>query len=118
MEAQLSHREAKSLFLAALDDELAEREQRRLKAHLEECQDCRTGWDRYAKVVKRVQKVEHERAPKSLATVIMRRVRRRRTFGYRASVLAQAHYRVPIEAIIPVLLGIMVAAFLVMMAPK
>ena len=118
MEAQLSHREAKSLFLAALDDDLAEREERKLRAHLDQCQDCRSGWDRYARVVKKVQRVERERAPKSLATMIMRRVRRRRIFGSRGMHLAYSNYRVPVEAIIPVLIGVLVAAFLVMMAPK
>ncbi|MHB8879358.1 MAG: zf-HC2 domain-containing protein [Myxococcaceae bacterium] len=117
MEAQLSHREAKGLFLAALDDDLAEREQNKLRAHLDECQDCRSGLDRYAKVVKRVQKVERLKAPKTLASVIMRRVRRRRIFGHRGMQAAYAAYRVPVEAIIPVLIGVLVAAFLVMMAP-
>ena len=118
MEAQLSHREAKGLFLAALDEELAEREQKRLRAHLDECQDCRSGWDRYAKVVKRVKKLEREKAPLSLASMIMRRVRRRRIFNHRGMFLAYSNYRVPVEAIIPVLIGVLVAAFLVMMAPK
>lgn len=116
VEAQLSHREAKGLFLAALDDELAEREELRLRAHLDHCDDCRSGWDRYARVVKRVQKVERERAPRSLASIIIRRVRRRRIFGHRAMAMAYANYRVPVEAIIPVLMGVAVAAFLVMMA--
>jgi predicted anti-sigma-YlaC factor YlaD len=118
VEAQLSHREAKGLFLAALDEDLADREERKLRAHLDSCQDCRSGWDRYAKVIKRVKKVEREKAPKTLASLIIRRVRRRRIFNHRGVLAAYQNYRVPVEAIIPVLIGVLVAAFLVMMAPK
>ncbi len=116
MQAQLSHQEAKGLFLAALDEELAARDQARLHAHLDQCGDCRTGYQRYAQVVSRVQSIERERAPQQLSTVIMRRVRRRRLFGARGLALAHAQYRVPVEAIIPVLLGVLMAAFLVLSA--
>jgi predicted anti-sigma-YlaC factor YlaD len=117
VQAQLSHKEAKGLFLAALDEDLAERDELRLREHLGECGDCRTGWERYAKTVNRLQKVEREKAPKALSTIIMRRVRRRRIFGHRGMNLAHMNYRVPVEAIIPVLLGVLVAAFLVLAAP-
>ena len=118
MEAQLSHREAKGLFVAAFDDELAGREEARFRAHLDECKDCRSGWDRYSSVVKQVRGVEREKAPLTLASIIMRRIRRRRIFGHRDVALVYSSYRVPVEAIIPVLIGVLVAALLVMMAPK
>ena len=116
MQTQLSHGEAKSLFLAALDDELPDREEERLQQHLDSCDDCRVGWDRYARTVARVRKVEKERAPEHLASMIVRRTRRRR-FGHRAIHAAHIQYRVPVEAVIPVLLGALVAAFLVLIAP-
>ncbi|MFZ5471109.1 MAG: anti-sigma factor [Myxococcota bacterium] len=117
MHAQLSHREAKSLFLAALDDELAEKDEARFRQHLDGCHDCRSGYDRYALVVKRVQKVEKEKAPPTLASMVMRRVRRKRLFGHRGIHLAHVHYRIPVEAIIPLLIGALVAALIVLMAP-
>ncbi|MBI3184935.1 MAG: zf-HC2 domain-containing protein [Myxococcales bacterium] len=117
MQIQLSHSEARGLFLAALDDELPDREGERLRAHLDGCADCRTGWERYHRTAELLGRVERERVPPALATLIMRRVRRRRLFGQRGLFQAQVYYRVPVEAIIPVLLGVLVAAFLVLIAP-
>jgi predicted anti-sigma-YlaC factor YlaD len=114
--AQLSHREAQRLFFAFADDELPSEDETRLTLHLEECGSCRAGWDRYARTVDRVRGVEREKAPAALATLIVRRARRRRTFGLRAIQLAHAQYRFPVEAAIPLLLGAAVAALLVLMA--
>lgn len=116
MRVELSHREAKSLFGARVDEELPERDELRLRSHLDACADCRTGWERYQRAVKAVRGVEREKAPPFLATTILRRVRRRR-FGPRAFHLAHLNYRVPVEAFIPVMLGILVAAVLMLMAP-
>ena len=117
MQAQLSHKEAKTLFLAAVDDDLAEQDQERLRSHLDECAQCREGWERYTRTINRLGNVQRERAPKHLATLINRRVRRRRVFTRRDLHLAYAQYRVPVEAIIPLLIGVLVAAFLVLSAP-
>jgi anti-sigma factor RsiW len=115
--AQLSHREAKRLFFAFADDELPSDERTKLSAHLEECVDCRAGWDRYSNTLGRVRSVERERAPAALATLIVRRARRRRPAGLRAAYVAHVQYRVPVEAIIPLLLGVAVAALIVLLAP-
>ena len=76
--------------------------------HLDECADCRTGWERYNRAVSLVRKTERVRAPPNLAGNILRRVRRSRWQGMRANHLAHLHYRVPIETFIPVLLGILI----------
>ncbi len=117
MNTELSHREAQRLFFAFADDELASEEKTRLTLHLEDCDRCREGWDRYARTVERVRGVDREKAPAALASLIARRARRRRPFGLRAMQLAHAQYRVPVEAVIPLLLGVAVAALLVLMAP-
>lgn len=114
---ELSHREAKSLFGAWVDEELPRQDEARLRSHLEGCVDCRTGWERYQRAVTVVRGVEREKAPPALATTILRRVRRRRFSGPRALHLAHLHHRVPVEAFIPVMLGILVAAVLMLMAP-
>ncbi len=116
MQTQLSHHEAKGLFLRAVDDELADREEVRLFEHLDGCADCRTGYEKYSRAVLMLRRVEREKAPEALSTMILRRVRRRR-LGARALALHHANYRVPVEAVIPVLLGALVAAFLVLAAP-
>ncbi len=118
MSLELSHREARNLFFAFADDEIAQTEEARLRDHLSDCGDCRVRWDRYAKTVRVVKELSRERAPPALASMIVRRARRnRRMFGTRGLTLAHAHYRVPVETIIPVLIGAMVALFLVMLAP-
>jgi anti-sigma factor RsiW len=117
VEVQLSHKEARGLFGALVDRELPTRDEQRLRVHLDDCGDCRTGWERYSRAVGAVRKVERTRAPQNLAGNILRRVRRSRWQGLRAQHLAHLHYRVPIETFIPVLLGILVAALLVFLAP-
>ncbi len=109
MQLQLSHREARNLFPALLDEELAEQEASRLQAHLVDCAECRTGWEGYSRAVKVVRQVEREKAPPELAGNILRRVRRRRFQGLRAFDRAQADYRVPYEVIVPILLAVAVA---------
>jgi hypothetical protein len=116
MQAGLSHSEAKALFLAAVDEDLAEKEALQLRTHLDECGQCKNNWERYSRGVSRVKGVDREQAPPGLASMIVRRIRRRR-FGSRNLALAHAHYRVPVEVIIPLLLGVLVAAFLVLSAP-
>ncbi|MBX5482343.1 MAG: zf-HC2 domain-containing protein [Myxococcaceae bacterium] len=114
----MSHKEARSLFGALIDDELPKREALRLRSHLDACVDCRSGWERYERAVRIVRGVEREKPHPALATLILRRVRRRRIHGARALHLSHVHNRVPVEAIIPVMLGIAVAAVLILMAPQ
>ncbi len=118
MQVELSHKEAKSLFGALVDEELPAKEQLRLRSHLDTCDNCRQGWERYSRAVTVVRKVEREKAPPQLASNILRRVRRRKWLGQRNVHLAHVQYRFPVEAIIPVLLGILVAAMLVLLAPQ
>lgn len=118
MQVELNHKEARSLFGARVDEELPQKEELRLRSHLEGCDDCRVGWERYSRAIETVRRVEREKAPPHLATQILRRVRRRRMNGLRANHLAHLQYRVPVEAVVPVLLGILVAAMLVLMAPQ
>jgi predicted anti-sigma-YlaC factor YlaD len=118
VQVELSHKEARGLFGALIDEELPAREERRLRVHLDGCGDCRAGWERYARAVSVVRKVEREKAPPNLAGQILRRIRRRRFNGLRANHIAHLQNRVPVEAIIPVLLGFLVAAMLVFLAPQ
>ncbi len=118
MQAQLSHNQARELFFAFADDEIAEGEELKLRDHLTDCVDCRGKWDRYARTVQVVKTIEREKAPAALSSVIMRRARRKgRPSSPKGLQLAYAHYRFPVETIIPVLIGALVAAFLVMLAP-
>lgn len=118
MQVQLSHKEARSLFGALVDAELPPVEERKLRSHLDDCDDCRVGWERYERAVTVVRGTQREKAPPSLAGNILRRTRRQRIQGMRGFHLAHLHHRVPVEAVIPVLLGILVAVMLMLMAPQ
>jgi len=112
VQLDLSHREATNLFPALIDQELADREAARLKAHLDGCVECREDWDRYSRAVTLVRKVEREPAPPALTSTILRRVRRRRFRGLRALEFFDSNYRFPYEVLLPILLAALVAALL------
>ncbi len=117
VEPQLNHREAKALFFALADEELPEPQAQAVRSHLDGCDECRAGWDRYAKTVQRVRQVEREKAPPVMASLVMNRVKRERRFGgLRKLHLAHTYHRFPVEILIPLLLAAAVAAFLVMSA--
>ena len=112
----LTHRAARKLFVDLADQALDMAEQRRLEAHLEACADCAAGWQRYSATVQALRGVQRERAPVSLATTVMRRVRRNRHRGLRLPHPLMLAHRVPMEAAIPLLLGVAIAAFLILAA--
>jgi predicted anti-sigma-YlaC factor YlaD len=116
VEPQLNHREARDLFLALADEELPEPQAEAVRSHLDGCEECRAGWTRYAKTVELVRKVEREKAPPMMASLVLNRVKRERRFGLRKLHWAHTHYRFPVEVLIPLLLAAAVAAFLVMSA--
>lgn len=116
VEPQLNHREARDLFLALADEELPEPQAKAVRSHLDGCEECRAGWDRYAKTVQLVRKVEREKAPPMMASLVLNRVKRERRFGLRKLHWAHTHHRFPVEVLIPLLLAAAVATFLVMAA--
>jgi predicted anti-sigma-YlaC factor YlaD len=116
VEPQLNHREARDLFLALADEELPEPQAKAVRSHLDGCEECRAGWDRYAQTVQLVRKVEREKAPPMMASLVLNRVKRERRFGLRKLHWAHTHHRVPVEVLIPLLLAAAVAAFLVLSA--
>ncbi|RKH01437.1 anti-sigma factor family protein [Corallococcus carmarthensis] len=114
LEPRLDHREARALFLALADEELPAPQEQAVRSHLDGCEECRQGWDRYARTVERVRSVDRERAPPALATLVAGRIRRQRRFGLRGLHLAHANHRFPVEILIPLLLAAAVGAFLLM----
>ncbi|WP_375758072.1 anti-sigma factor family protein [Corallococcus exercitus] len=114
VEPRLDHREARALFLALADEELPAAQEQAVRGHLDGCEECRQGWDRYARTVERVRSVEREKAPPALATLVAGRIRRQRRFGLRGLHLAHAQHRFPVEVLVPLLLAAAVGAFLLM----
>jgi anti-sigma factor RsiW len=112
VQLEISHHDARALFGALIDEELAPDEKAQVSTHLARCDDCRAGYVKYERVVQQVRSLERLRAPPTLATRILLRVRRRRPFGTKGLALLHAQHRVPVEVIIPVLLAAAVAALL------
>ena len=106
--------ELDELFVASADEALPDRDEARLKAELDESPETKAAFDKYMRAVKLLKETPREKAPPSMAHMIMRRVRRRRFFGYRGLHTTHMQYRVPVEVIIPILIGALVAAFIVM----
>lgn len=117
VDPRMNHREARALFLALADDELPAPKAQAVRTHLDGCDDCRKGWEGYTYTLQRLKGVEREKAPPALASRVMNRVRRQRRFGLRGLHTTHMHYRVPVEILIPLLIGAAVAAFLFMAAP-
>jgi len=114
MSAQLSHRETRALFIAFADEDLPVDKAREVKSHLDGCGDCLQGWQRYESTLQRLKGVERHRAPAALSSQVLARVKRQRRSGLRRLTQLHAHYRLPVEIIIPVLLAAAVAAYLLL----
>ena len=117
MRTELSKAEVERLFVAAADDALADRDADRLHAGLDDDAELKLRFNKYKSAIALLKKAPKEKAPAALASVIMRRVRRRRAWGRNSMHTLHMQYRVPVEVIVPILLGVMVAAFLFFAAP-
>jgi predicted anti-sigma-YlaC factor YlaD len=114
VQPRLDHRETQALFLALADEQLPAPQEQAVRHHLDGCEQCRQGWEGYARTVQRVRSVEREKAPPALASLVAARVRRQRKSGLKGLHLAHAQHRFPVEVLIPLLLAAAVGAFLLM----
>ncbi len=115
MRSELSKAEVEKLFAGAVDEQLADRDAVRLKAELESDAELKAKYERYARAVKLLRAQPKEKAPPALASMVLRRVRRRRGLARRLQL--HTDYRVPVEVVIPLLLAAMVALFLLLASP-
>lgn len=106
MRRELSKSEVERLFTGAVDDSLSDAD----VATLEADPELKAKLAQYERAVKLLRDAPKEKAPDALASMILRRTRRRR-FGLRLQKLQDAH-RFPVEVIIPILLAVAVALFL------
>lgn len=112
----ISKSDEERLFTGAIDGALAEADRAQLASTLEGSPELKAKFDSYARAVKLLKGTQPEKAPAALAGQILRRTRRRRWSDRRAFALAHAQYRVPVEVIIPILVGVLMAAFLIFSA--
>ncbi|HYV48449.1 MAG TPA: zf-HC2 domain-containing protein [Myxococcaceae bacterium] len=107
-----THQEVRSMFPALVDDELPMDMVANLRAHLDNCAECRNGWVRYERAVSLVRKVPKEKAPAALTGAILRRIRRQKSRALRRDATLAMAYRVPYGMVLPILLAAAVGALI------
>ncbi|MEW5738345.1 MAG: hypothetical protein AB1938_05435 [Myxococcota bacterium] len=115
MRRELSKTEVERLFVGAVDDALAEADAATFEEELSANPELKARFDRYRKTVALLKGAPKEKAPEALASLILRRTRRRR-FQVRSRDL-HAAYRVPAEVVIPLLIAVLVAMFMLLASP-
>jgi anti-sigma factor RsiW len=110
----LGHQEAQALFAPAVDHELPPEKEVALKSHLEGCQECQQGFEKYTRAVQMVRSVHRERAPADFTAQVLKRVRKRRRsiFGWQGGRFFE-HISIPVEAAIAVILAAAIAALVI-----
>ncbi len=117
MRRELSKAEVERLFIEATDGALADEDAARFDAELQADAALKTRYQNYQRAVGLMREQPRERAPDALASVILRRTRRRRSMGYSLRLHELNFSRLPVEVIIPLLLAAAVALFLMTASP-
>jgi anti-sigma factor RsiW len=115
VQRELSTPEVERLFLGAIDGQLATDERAAFDELLERDVALRARYEAYRRTVSLLQGAPKEKAPDALASMILRRTRRRR-FALRETD-AVTTWRVPAEVVIPLLLAALVALFMILASP-
>lgn len=115
MQRELTKTEVERLFVGAVDDALDSGDAEVFRQVLSSDRELKVRFDRYTEAVRALKDSPREKAPAALASMIMRRTKRRRSM-FRTMAAHEATYRVPVEVIIPLLLAAVVATFLLLAA--
>ncbi len=112
MRRELSKTDVERLFVDAIDGALAEPEAKHFEEHLRNDASLNARYVQYQHAVMLMRGQPREKAPEVLASVILRRTRRRRSMS-RSLRLHEINFsRLPVEVIIPLLLAAAMALFL------
>jgi anti-sigma factor RsiW len=109
---KLDHAQAQELFSAYWDDELPKEKAAALEEHLRTCESCKRELEAFEKSVSALGSVHKMAAPQAFREGVRDRIRRRsrgRFFGPRR--LSQ---RLPLEILSLVMLGLVLAIYLVL----
>lgn len=110
MRRELSKSEVERLFTGAVDDSLSDAD----VATLEADPELKAKLADYERAVKLLRDAPKEKAPDALASMILRRTRRRR---FHARDVQQLAWRFPAEVVVPLAIAALVALFMVLAAP-
>lgn len=114
MRRELSKNEVERLFVGAIDGALAEPEANEFDAQLAADPQLKARFAKYQRAIAALKQAPKERAPDALASMILRRTRRRR-FQVRTRELQNAHF--PAEVVVPMLIAALVAMFMLLASP-
>jgi anti-sigma-K factor RskA len=115
VQRELTKVEVERLFIGAMDGALEANEAQAFEELLSSDGDLKARFERYQLTIKALKTLPREKAPPVLASMILRRTRRRRS-TLRSLAEHEALHRFPVEVIIPLLLAAVVALFLVVAA--
>lgn len=113
MQRELNTAEVERLFIGAVDHALNEQDAETFQSLLASDTELKQRFDKYTGAVKALKELPREKAPAALASMILRRTKRRRSLT-RSMAQHEATYRLPVEVIIPLVIAAVVALFLVM----
>lgn len=114
MRRELSKNEVERLFVGAVDDALPERDSKAFASELDENPELKARFAKYQRAVSLLKDTPKEKAPDALASMILRRTRRRR-FQLRTREIQNAHF--PVEVVVPMLIAALVATFMLLASP-
>ena len=115
MQRERSHPEVERLFLGAVDGALSRDDEAVLTAQLAGDAALRVRFEAYRGAVRMLRQAPKARAPDGLASLILRRSRRRRLHLRRED--ERVAFRVPAEVVIPLLLAALMALFMLLASP-
>ena len=114
MRRELSKNEVERLFVGAIDGALAEPESNEFDAQLAADPELKAKFATYQRAIAALKRAPREKAPDALASMILRRTRRRR-FQVRSRDIQNAHF--PAEVVVPMLIAALVAMFMLLSSP-
>ena len=111
---ELGHTEARDLFSAYVDEDLAEPEEERLLEHLDGCPECHQGLEHFEDTIAQVRGLPRHRLPVSFTRQVLRRAKHRNRRQRELAAFMVGPLRVPVEAAFPIILaaGVAVVLFL------
>ncbi len=113
MQRELNTAEVERLFIGAVDQVLNEKDAQTFQSLLASDAELKQQFEKYSGAVKALKDMPREKAPPALASMILRRSKRRRSM-FRSMAQHEAAYRLPVEVIIPLVIAAVVALFLLM----
>lgn len=114
MVRELAPKDEERLFVGAVDDALPPEQAKELETELSENPELKAKFAKYQRAISLLKESPREKAPEALASLILRRTRRRRFQGRNREI---QHSRFPVEVVVPLLIAALVALFMLFASP-